>query len=195
MGPDRAATGGTTPESTAFLPLAQVLEEEFVALHGPLPASTRGLDPGARIPAVYEAIHALNEKRSALCLSGGGIRSATFALGVLQGLARAGLLTQFHYLSTVSGGGYIGSWLSAWIHRSGDDAEKVAAQLASLRPRAPLDPEPGPALRPVPEPDPWRSMPLPVPLPLPREPPSRELSSPSRSSSTSCRRARSSRAR
>jgi hypothetical protein len=52
---------------------------------------------------------------SALCLSGGGIRSATFALGVLQGLAREKKLAQFHYLSTVSGGGYIGSWLTRWI--------------------------------------------------------------------------------
>jgi hypothetical protein len=51
---------------------------------------------------------------AALCLSGGGIRSATFALGVMQGLARFKLLEHFHYLSTVSGGGYIGSWLSAW---------------------------------------------------------------------------------
>ena len=51
---------------------------------------------------------------SALCLSGGGIRSATFALGVMQGLARFGLLGQFHYLSSVSGGGYIASWLTAW---------------------------------------------------------------------------------
>src|SRR4029077_3385654 len=49
-----------------------------------------------------------------------------------------------HYRSTVSGGGYIGSWLSAWIHRSGNDAEKVAGELASLTPRAKLDPEPGP---------------------------------------------------
>ena len=60
---------------------------------------------------------------SALCLSGGGIRSATFALGVLQGLARAGDGQQYPietvtYLSTVSGGGYIGGWLSAWIARS-----------------------------------------------------------------------------
>ena len=31
------------------------------------------------------------------------------------------LLCQFHYLSTVSGGGYIGSWLSAWIARDGYD--------------------------------------------------------------------------
>ena len=29
------------------------------------------------------------------------------------------LLSQFDYLSTVSGGGYVGSWLSAWIARAG----------------------------------------------------------------------------
>lgn len=52
-----------------------------------------------------------------LALSGGGIRSATFNLGILQSLARFGLLARFDYLSTVSGGGYIGAWLSAWIHR------------------------------------------------------------------------------
>src|SRR5690606_23341560 len=39
------------------------------------------------------------ERLSALCLSGGGIRSATFNLGVLQGLARAGILDKFDYLS------------------------------------------------------------------------------------------------
>lgn len=55
----------------------------------------------------------------ALCLSGGGIRSATFCLGVMQGLAQKKLLGRFHYLSTVSGGGYIGSWLSAWIKQCG----------------------------------------------------------------------------
>ena len=63
---------------------------------------------------------------AALCLSGGGIRSATFALGVLQGLARFGLLQHFHYLSTVSGGGYIGSWLTAWRHHAGSDAAVFA---------------------------------------------------------------------
>src|ERR1700693_1989927 len=45
-----------------------------------------------------------------LAFSGGGIRSATFNLGVLQGLERIGLLPLVDYLSTVSGGGYIGSW-------------------------------------------------------------------------------------
>ncbi|HYD69711.1 patatin-like phospholipase family protein [Azospirillum sp.] len=54
--------------------------------------------------------------QAALCLSGGGIRSASFALGVIQALACKGLLTRFHYLSTVSGGGYIGGWLTRWIH-------------------------------------------------------------------------------
>lgn len=52
-----------------------------------------------------------------LALSGGGIRSATFSLGILQALARARSparsrpwLAEFDYLSTVSGGGYIGTF-------------------------------------------------------------------------------------
>ncbi len=49
-----------------------------------------------------------------LALSGGGIRSATFSLGVMQALAGAGLLGKFHYMSTVSGGGYMGSALT-WL--------------------------------------------------------------------------------
>ncbi|MEJ0038947.1 MAG: hypothetical protein WDO68_23260 [Gammaproteobacteria bacterium] len=47
-----------------------------------------------------------------LALSGGGIRSATFCLGVVQTLARKTLLPQFDYLSTVSGGGYLGAFMS-----------------------------------------------------------------------------------
>jgi Patatin-like phospholipase len=50
-----------------------------------------------------------------LCLSGGGIRSATFCLGIVQVLARQGLLPQFDYLSTVSGGGYLGSFLTSYL--------------------------------------------------------------------------------
>ena len=48
-----------------------------------------------------------------LAFSGGGIRSATFNLGVLEGLKNLGLLEKIDYLSTVSGGGYIGAWFSA----------------------------------------------------------------------------------
>jgi hypothetical protein len=90
------------------------------------------------------AIDAHPEDLSALCLSGGGIRSATFSLGALQALARAGLLGRFHYLSTVSGGGYIGSWLSQWRSQEPDEAvfaglgaaERVgqqAPQIAGIR--------------------------------------------------------------
>ena len=48
-----------------------------------------------------------------LALSGGGIRSATFALGALQALHKLGLLALFDYVSTVSGGGFTGAWWSA----------------------------------------------------------------------------------
>jgi Patatin-like phospholipase len=57
---------------------------------------------------------------TALCLSGGGIRSAAFSLGVLQSLAKQRLLNEFDYLSTVSGGGFIGGWLQMLIKESGD---------------------------------------------------------------------------
>ena len=56
---------------------------------------------------------------TALCLSGGGIRSAAFCLGVLQALAKGKLLASFDYLSTVSGGGYIGAWLQRIIYERG----------------------------------------------------------------------------
>ncbi len=71
--------------------------------------------------------------RNQLCglsFSGGGIRSATFNLGISQALAEQRLLREFHYLSTVSGGGYIGSWLSKWIHEEQGEVEKVEEKLA-----------------------------------------------------------------
>lgn len=49
-----------------------------------------------------------------LALSGGGIRSASFALGVLHALVRARVLRHVDYLSTVSGGGYTGTALT-WM--------------------------------------------------------------------------------
>ena len=101
------------------IPLSQVLEEERRAILGEEPARTL----------------------SALCILGDGIRSATFALGVIESLAKNGLLPSFDYLSTVSGGGYIGSWLSAWITREG--IGKVVPRLRD----DPLPPAPG-------EPDP-----------------------------------------
>ncbi len=59
--------------------------------------------------------------RAGIALSGGGIRSASFSLGVLQALAKGNWLREFDYLSTVSGGGYTGSSLSYLLHLSRTD--------------------------------------------------------------------------
>ena len=65
-----------------------------------------------------------------LALSGGGIRSAAFNLGILQALANKGALEKIDYLSTVSGGGYIGSALTWFLSKdyahnsSGDGTER-----------------------------------------------------------------------
>ena len=84
-------------------------------------------------------LHAL--RGNAVTFSGGGIRSASFSLGVLQGLARfslgdpgenlrAGapeenqLLRDTQYISTVSGGGYLGCWFSSWIARLAQDVSE-----------------------------------------------------------------------
>ena len=77
----------------------------------------RALRPG-HVHGVGESHYcdtAGEQQMSALCLSGGGIRSAAFALGVVQALAAKGVLTSFDYLSTVSGGGYLGGFLQRWI--------------------------------------------------------------------------------
>jgi hypothetical protein len=84
--------------------------------------------------ALFAPVHATERKRLGLepdlrkpdgvglSLSGGGIRSASFALGVLQVLLNEDLLKRIDYLSTVSGGGYLGSAISWWLHQmaSGD---------------------------------------------------------------------------
>jgi hypothetical protein len=157
-------------------PLFIALEEEFHALHGSLPGgylAEKGriiaqagvvlveTEAGTVDPAAGKAaLSQLNDDlvsafyrhvpktQAALCLSGGGIRSATFGLGMLQALARHGLLDQFQYLSTVSGGGYVGAWLTSWVHRKeqqdpGKGLESVIKELAMPR-RSKLDPEAAP---------------------------------------------------
>lgn len=106
------------------LGLADVLGDELRYIRDYRQAVERGDADKVKKPQqgakLEDLQHLLNKAgASALCLSGGGIRSATFNLGVIQGLAKLGLLRQFDYLSTVSGGGYVGSWVSSWAFRSG----------------------------------------------------------------------------
>ena len=69
-----------------------------------------------------------------VALSGGGIRSATFSLGILQALARHHLLRKIDYLSTVSGGGYIGSFLGMLFVRPWINLRNPADEIDELRP-------------------------------------------------------------
>lgn len=111
------------------LPLSRVLHAEYNHLYPETPLDDRIADD---LDAVIAALH--KKERSALCISGGGIRSATFALGIIQGLASLGrsaansVLAKIDYLSTVSGGGYVGSWLSGWSARQGG-IERVIEEL------------------------------------------------------------------
>jgi hypothetical protein len=73
---------------------------------------------------------ATSETLVGLAFSGGGIRSATFNLGILQALAKARLLRTVDYISTVSGGGYIGSWLMAWMYHQRIGIKQVEEYLA-----------------------------------------------------------------
>lgn len=75
-----------------------------------------------------------------LCFSGGGIRSATFCLGVLHALAELRILTRIDYLSTVSGGGYIGSWLTAWCSRTPGGIRTIERWLSPEQSPDPQDP-------------------------------------------------------
>ena len=105
------AAGKSAPYVTRF---ADVLTEEHAAIDARRKLNGR--------PPVQTCAPAENRKgvgntpaydTTGIALSGGGIRSASFCLGVLQALAVRGKIKCADYLSTVSGGGYIGSSVSA----------------------------------------------------------------------------------
>ena len=58
-----------------------------------------------------------------LAFSGGGIRSATINMGIAQALERRGVFDHVDYMSTVSGGGYLGSSISTAMRRLGPDGQ------------------------------------------------------------------------
>jgi hypothetical protein len=116
----------------------QVFLAEYERLHGSLPVVEReALLADGSPEGIRAALAVLNSRahasgQSALCLSGGGVRSASFSIGVLQAMARLGLLRRFDYLSTVSGGGFAGAWLTGWLHRADHDPA-ARVQLDQLR--------------------------------------------------------------
>ena len=120
----------TAPTPVQF---SETLLKELKAFGLPeLPASSNARD------------HAYESNLVGLSFSGGGIRSATFNLGIIQALAQVELLSRFHYLSTVSGGGYVGSWLSALTNRRMDGdirrTEQAIAEASGLvRPKVLLN--------------------------------------------------------
>ena len=88
------------------------------------------------IIARRKAIDSKNDSKSlqdvaGLSISGGGIRSASFALGVVQELSRNDILQHFDYLSTVSGGGYLGSFLSSYLNGAPAPTETSNKKVAS----------------------------------------------------------------
>jgi glycerophosphoryl diester phosphodiesterase len=124
---DRAQVCRRAGEKQIPVPFNMVLHQELNQIQTTR-ADARGSDHPTPVSEREAPLRrALRMNLLGLAFSGGGIRSATFNLGVLQSLSKIGLLRQCDYLSTVSGGGYIGSWLAAWIRR-----ESMAAQAGGV---------------------------------------------------------------
>jgi hypothetical protein len=109
-------------ESNDPVPFSKVLEKERELIA----ARRQAVDP--ELPKEAE----VRDTLIGLALSGGGVRSASFNLGLLQAFFERGLLRHLDYLSTVSGGGYIGSYLSALLHDLGAES-KVGKDNPRLR--------------------------------------------------------------
>lgn len=94
-------------------------DEGLLAVHVPKPsvgwmegkaAFWRWLWSGYRpepSPAHRGLVESFEDDKVGVCCSGGGIRSASFNLGALQALQKAGVLETAKYLAAVSGGSYI----------------------------------------------------------------------------------------
>jgi hypothetical protein len=116
-----------SPQFGALFKFQQVFHEEIARIN-----QRRALreDPRGAIELEREARDASGEwvwrpaqeaSVIGLALSGGGIRSAAFCLGVLQALDTTKVLDRVDYMSTVSGGGYIGCSLTAAQEWSGQN--------------------------------------------------------------------------
>jgi len=126
---ERAA--GQSAEFGTQFKFHEVFQEEIALIN-----QRRVRDPRGEIKLQKEALEDIsgdpvwappeNAKVVGLALSGGGIRSAAFCLGALQALHETRVLDRVDYLSTVSGGGYVGCSLTAaleWTGHTGNAPE------------------------------------------------------------------------
>lgn|GEM_PF-618936 len=99
--------------------LEEISRRQEVAIGCPRHGVVEVTQNGARSPSTGHAAIApsTNLRLVGLALSGGGIRSAAFSLGVVQSLIEKGIFRQFDYLSTVSGGGFTGGALTSLLNQ------------------------------------------------------------------------------
>ncbi len=130
MGPPAAAFHRAAPRVVEDTPLR--IGQWFASAAPLLPERAEPMAAGSQ----GETPDPLEIGGVGLALSGGGIRSATFGLGVIQALAQRACLSKIDYLSTVSGGGYIGGWLTGCVRNFGgvDAVESRLRGTASLPP-------------------------------------------------------------
>jgi hypothetical protein len=113
----QAASGGepvrNSSETTNAAGAAVEIPADFSVVYAAEHAEIKGSRAAAngRAPSVADGM-------TGLALSGGGIRSASFCLGVLQALNAGKILHKIDYLSTVSGGGYIGASMTVAMSTS-----------------------------------------------------------------------------
>ena len=104
-------------------PIFMISEKAAVTMledtaHEEYPASIREVETVAVQKRRAAALLDDSLPLTGLALSGGGIRSAIFNLGVLQGLAEKKKLRRVDFLSTVSGGSFIGGFLGRLFMRN-----------------------------------------------------------------------------
>jgi hypothetical protein len=120
----------SAPRSVDTLAYPDALERAEARLVAQRRAAAAGADPRT---AAAPSTDRLPDDVVGFGLSGGGVRSATFALGVFQSLARSGVLWRIDFLSTVSGGGYFGAFLGRlftrpWVRGCGDVERVLTAR-------------------------------------------------------------------
>lgn len=116
--------------STKLVGVAESAAEPH-ELDAPMGAPKNALPPEVQVrrtKAGYQSAE-LSQAPTGLALSGGGIRSATFCFGFVRALAQNQVFSRFDYLSTVSGGGYIGAALGR-LYDDTQSAQQVEAGIA-----------------------------------------------------------------